>query len=404
MNTRSAAALLALLLAALAPPARGAGAGDADGSRDGLRMLVTFAIPASAQVGGAGPVYRRPSAYSGPGALDATLDRIAREHALRRIEGWTLRALGVWCEVDEARDPESRARVLAALAADPRVESAQPMQRFAAQSTRAHDPYRDLQPAAIRSELDPAHRIARGRGVRVALVDSGVDASHADLRGAIAPARDFVGGGERGAHGTEVAGVIAARANNGVGITGVAPEARIVDLRACWVERGATACNSYTLARALDAALVSRAGIINLSLAGPDDPLLARLLATAEARGILVVAAVPDGVSAARSFPARLESVLAVVGSERDEPGAVRAPARDVLTTKPGDRYDFASGSSLAAAHVSGAAALYRDAVPSAAPAEVREALRRWPGESLVSLLACGRDARRGIAPPACRR
>ncbi|HVF33944.1 MAG TPA: S8 family serine peptidase, partial [Candidatus Saccharimonadia bacterium] len=342
-------------------------------------------------VGGAG-AYRRPAGYGGPVALEGVLDRIAREHALRRVDGWTMRALEVWCEVFEARDGAARERALVALARDPRVESAQPMQRFEAQAMRP-DPYRDLQPAALSGELAAAHRVARGRGIRIAVIDSGVDATHADLRGALERGRDFVGGGERGTHGTGVAGVIGARADNGVGITGVAPEARLSDLRACWDEGGHTACNSYTLARALDAALAARPGVINLSLAGPEDPLLARLLAVAETRGIVVVAAVPPGFAVAQAFPAGLASVLAVVEHERDEPGAVRAPGKDVLTTLPGDRYDFASGSSIAAAHVSGAAALYRETVPDASPARVRAALRAWPERTLAQVLQCGRDS-----------
>ena len=391
MNTARAARLLGWLLGACAAAGVTAREPDApDAARDARRMLVTLAIPASAHVGGAGPSYRRPAAYGANATLEAALDRIAREHALERIGGWTMSALGVWCEVFEARDAGAHARALGALAADPRIDSVQPMGRFRAQAAGA-DPYRDLQPQPLTGDLERAHRIARGRGIRVALIDSGVDASHADLRGAMDRARDFVGGGERGAHGTEVAGVIAARAGNGVGIAGVAPEARLHDLRACWLEDGATACNSYTLARALDAALATRAGVINLSLAGPDDALIERLLAAAEARGVLVVAAVPDDARLADAFPARLASVLAVVGSERDEPGAVRAPGRDVLTTLPGNRYDYASGSSIAAAHVSGAAALYREAVPAAAPAQVRAALRHWPARTLASLLSCGR-------------
>lgn len=361
--------------------------------RDELRLLVTVAMPPAAQAGGAGPAYRRPSAYSGSVALEATLDRIAREHALARVGGWTMRSLGVWCEVYEARDAEARERALAALARDEGVESAQPMRRFEAQAALG-DPYHDLQPASVREELAAAHAIARGRGVRVAVIDSGVDATHADLEGAVAPRGDFVGGGERGAHGTEVAGVIAARAGNGVGIAGIAPEARLEDLRACWSEPGgATACNSYTLARALDAAIAARPAVINLSLAGPEDPLLARLLEAAEARGIVVVAAVPPGSASQDAFPARLPTVLAAIESERGDDGAIGAPGRDVLTTRPGDRYDFASGSSIAAAHVSGLAALYREAAPRATPAEVRAALRTWPATPMPALLRCAGHA-----------
>ena len=81
-------------------------------------------------------------------------------------------------------------------------------------------------------------------------------------------------------HGTAVTGLISARPGNGIGIHGLAPNAELYALRACWEPRyGFGLCSTYTLAQALDYAIEVRARIINLSLAGPDDPLLTRLVA-----------------------------------------------------------------------------------------------------------------------------
>src|SRR6202030_892738 len=123
-----------------------------------------------------------------------------------------------------------------------------------------------------------AHPWSRGEGVKVAIIDTGVDIEHPDLRGSIAAAVNFVDADDaqfrRDRHGTEMAGVIAAVANNGQGIVGIAPGARLFVFKACWQEQaGADAahCNSFTLARALSAAFDAHAQIINMSLAGPDD-------------------------------------------------------------------------------------------------------------------------------------
>lgn len=133
---------------------------------------------------------------------------------------------------------------------------------------------------------DLAHRWATGQGVKVAVVGTGVDTKHPDLHGRIIRTINFVEGGERtfarDSHGIAVAGVIAATADNEVGIFGIAPQADIVVVKACWQPAPGTqeaVCSSWTLAKAIDFTILVRAQILNLSLAGPPDPLLARFLA-----------------------------------------------------------------------------------------------------------------------------
>jgi subtilisin family serine protease len=250
--------------------------------------------------------------------------------------------------------------------------------------------------------------------VRIALIDAGVDAAHPDLDGRIALQRNFVGAtpqhvAER--HGTEVAGVIAAVANNKLGIVGIAPAAQLLAYRACWTApppaTGAR-CNSYTLALALGAALASDAHIINLSLGGPADPLLQELLAHALARGTIVVGAVPpdrrlDG------FPVGVPGVIAVASAEDVQTGDVqaaagvlRAPGRDILTLEPGGHYDYASGSSLATAHVSGALALLLALKPGESAAELAARLRRSQGGAGASIDLCSAIAGLRGATAAC--
>jgi subtilisin family serine protease len=212
------------------------------------------------------------------------------------------------------------------------------------------------------------------------LIDTGVDVSHPDLHGRIAAARNFVDRDEPrfglDRHGTAVAGVIAAVANNRQGIVGIAPEATLRVYKACWQRPAAGAparCNSFTLAQALAAAIDDGAVLFNLSLGGPADELLARLLSHAIAHGRIVVAAVPPG-GALDGFPLGVPGVIGVDSGGRPErAGVLRAPGRDILTLVPGGHYDFASGSSLAAAHVTGVVALL---LTEQAPLTQRQVLR----------------------------
>jgi subtilisin family serine protease len=213
-------------------------------------------------------------------------------------------------------------------------------------------------------DVSGAHVWSRGEGVRVAIIDTGIDASHPDLAGRVVKQEDFVDGGRataRDRHGTAVAGIIAAVENNSLGIVGIAPAARIYAMRACWpAPRDAHAvCSTLTLAKALAAAIEARIDIVNLSLTGPSDPLLTRLIEVGLSRGVVFVGATPPG-SEGSAFPTGIQGVISVnaAGAKASADSVLFAPGSEVLTLVPDGRYDFLSGSSLAAASVSGGIAL----------------------------------------------
>ena len=331
--------------------------------------------------------FRGDSAYAGlpawngsPPAQQRVAEDLAREQGLRVTGSWPMPALGVQCFTLQLPPGLVASEVVRRLSLDPRVESAQLLQQF--HSLGHDDPLFALQPTAQVWHLADVHQHTRGEHVRVAVVDTGVQLDHPDLRGQVVLARNLVD--EQGfpaeMHGTAVAGIIAAHADNGLGMVGVAPQAQLLALRACWpVVRGglAATCNSLTLARALQLAMDENAQIINLSLSGPQDTLLARLLDAAMGRGIAVVAAV-DPTAASGGFPADHAGVVAVSGS--DDPPALRrgvlAPSRDIPSTLPGSRWDLVSGSSFAAAEVSGLLALLREAHPSSTARQLGAALQ----------------------------
>jgi subtilisin family serine protease len=317
--------------------------------------------------------YGRQPGYAGSDRALAQAADLAAEHGLRELKAWTIAALNWRCmlyrlpmDAAGANPQAAREAMLARLAADPRVRLAQPLNSFETLSEAPgyNDPYLPLQQGFSAIDAAGAQRVTRGEGITVAVIDTGIDSRHPDLAGRVAESRDFVGrtsAGER--HGTEVAGVIAASANNGLGIVGVAPAARLLAYRSCWaVAPGAPArCNSFTLAQGLAAAISAGASVINLSLGGPRDPLLERLASEAMARGIVIVGALPAG-GRRSGFPTALPGVLAVMASEDGvaAAGLLAAPGQRILTLVPGGGYDYASGSSLASAHVSGAVALLR--------------------------------------------
>ena len=321
----------------------------------------------------AGHAGSSPRGYDGLAAYGPTphaqrlLRGLEREYGMREITAWPIAPLHMHCAVLEIPAGADRAAVLAALTQDRRVRIAQPLQTFATQTSGYDDPYVGLQRGFQKIDVPNAHPWSRGEGVRIAIIDTGADDLHPDLRGVIVEMGNFVdsdvGQFRRDRHGTELAGVIAAVANNREGIVGIAPGARLSIFKACWQlrdDQDSARCNSYTLARALTAALDSHAQVVNLSLAGPADPLLRQLIQEGLRRGILFVGAAPPEMVKPEDPLLQFDGVIEVAGDGiLGGPGApLRAPGREILTLLPGGHYDFASGTSLATAHVTGIVAL----------------------------------------------
>ena len=342
------------------------------------QVLVLLRLPA--------PHFRPDASYTGSYDRGAGSDarrkiaeRIATQYGLKVIDGWPVAALGVDCFVMEAPGDVAPAQIVEKLSLDPAVESAQQMQLF---RVLARDPLYPLQPSAKLWHLGDLHKITTGRHVRVAEIDTGVDVNHPDLTGQVAVARNFVDGRHDVAewHGTAIAGIIAARADDGTGIAGIAPQAKFLALRACWQAAApgdaAALCSSFTVARALQFALDENAQVINLILGGPRDRLLERLLDIALSRGITIVGAA-DPELGNGGFPASHRGVLAVAGDDgHDVAGDILlAPGRDIPTTMAGQKWGFVTGSSFAAAHVTGLVALLREIAPELRPDQLREAL-----------------------------
>jgi len=291
----------------------------------------------------------------------------------------------------------------------PHVLMAQPDFVYETSGTRKANAARssDLQygPRLIRA--DRLRGSVTGKGIRIALVDTGLDASHPAFKDKIVEQVDVTGKGfTPDIHATLLAGIIASTpppetANlktnepaQGKGVFGIAPSAKILAIKACQPQatRSIRAeCWSFSLAQGLDFAIQHSAAIINLSLggpAGPEEKLLKQILDVATSRGIVVVAAAGNnGPRGQPGFPAALPSVIAVTAVDAKEqlyPNATQgdfvdlaAPGVEIISTSPGSKFLVSSGTSLAAAFVTGAAALVLEEKPHLSPHALQTLLER---------------------------
>jgi filamentous hemagglutinin family protein len=237
-----------------------------------------------------------------------------------------------------------------------------------------------LQYSLSKLRLTEAHRVSRGEQIVVAVIDSEVDRTHPDLKTVKFEAFDALGDNmaEPHAHGTSMTGAIASRGR----ILGVAPGVDVLAIKAF----GSAGGNTFEIIKGLDWAAAHGAKIVNMSFAGPPDPMLSRALAVARRKGMVLIAAAGNaGPKSPPLFPAADPNVIAVTATDLDDkvfPGAnrgkyiaVAAPGVDVLALSPGGRYEMSTGTSIATAHVSGLAALLLQRNPTLGHEGVRRIL-----------------------------
>lgn len=384
--------ILAALTLVVAPGALLAQRMDAE--RD---ILVTFDNAGARTTTSTAP-YRARKRYALTAEAKQQAKAVAAEYRLKQVDQWPIKSLSVYCFVYRVASGENREHVIDRLRADARVESAQALNVFetgANPATEYDDTYAELQHGLDSLDLTRAHRHSRGRGVRITIIDSNADTDHEDLKGRIRHVENFAGKNvapDR-QHGTAVTSVIAANANNAKGIVGVAPEAKVDLYVACWsdAESDVTICDSFTLAKALDTVLERPPDVLNLSLVGPADALLQRLLLKAYEQNIVVIAARPADGEHSHQFPASMPEVIDVGSSNSNEHGSGRpiyAPGEQILVAVPDNAYDFRSGSSLAAAHVSGVVALLLAISPGADSGTIKTLLEESQHDATTGRLS----------------
>ncbi|WP_442269896.1 type VII secretion-associated serine protease mycosin [Streptomyces sp. M-16] len=263
--------------------------------------------------------------------------------------------------------------------------------------------------ALQRLMLDALWARTKGKGVRVAVIDTGVDRANPQLSGALDPGagRDFLdpkggdGTNDTVGHGTKVAGLIAARPQEGTGFVGLAPEATVIPIRQ---NDGQGNGNAATLAQAIDHAVAKGAQVINISQdtdapLTPDSDLGKAVQRALDAKAVVVASAGNDGLNGQkrRTYPAAFPGVLAVASSDRNneraafsQPGdfiGVAAPGVDMVSTVPGFGQCIDNGTSFSAPYVAGVAALLRAEHPQWTPQEVV-----WQIQNTAERAVNGRD------------
>jgi hypothetical protein len=325
----------------------------------------------------------------------AQINTLQQRFRLTRIESQTFALTGT--TVYRWRVPRdiSVPRAVQAIEGDPRVASAQPNYLFTLQQ--------DAQPAKLDAAPNPgslgdpaqyglgklrlpqAHGISKGDNVLVAVIDSGIDGAHPELSGAITQSYDATDAKspvKPHTHGTAMASLIVAHGK----LLGSAPRARILAIRAFDPAGKSAEGTTFSILKGLNYAAASGARVINMSFAGPSDPAIHRSLEAARKKGIVLVAAAGnEGAKSPPMYPAADPNVIAVSATDADDlileqsnRGnyiAVAAPGSQIMVAIPDGGYEMSSGTSHAAAEVSGIIALMLERKPGMTPEQARATL-----------------------------
>jgi hypothetical protein len=292
------------------------------------------------------------------------IGKIGGKYNLGLIETYDIKALTLKAAIFKTQ--EDIFRLIHSIGREDGVVLAQPNYIFRTMA----EPMSDMQNTYKVMNLKKLHEHFSGKGVIVAVIDTGIDTQHRDLKERIVSSENLLRDSpyQPEIHGTAVAGVIGASIN-GFGIEGVAPESSILSLRACRQVsemRPEGECYTSSISRAIDIAIEKKAKLVNMSFGSiSPDKLILKLIEEGAKRGIIFVAPVGNMPHQEDlSFPASHPDVVAVVGvDDRGDPypnqeiakkARVLAPATNVMTTIPGDKHNFLTGTSMASACVTG--------------------------------------------------
>ena len=230
--------------------------------------------------------------------------------------------------------------------------------------------------------------VTTGKGVTVAVIDTGVKANHEDLpnlrRVEVTNGKEPLGLEDATGHGTHVAGIIGAAMGNGKGGAGIAPGATILSLR---VVNAAGYIYDSALIAALRTAVKNGAQIVNISIGGTAyNAVFQKVINEAAEAGVTVVAAMGNDGTNCLNYPAGYDNVIGVVSVDRTNNrasgssygtwGDVAAPGASIYSTTYTGSYGPKSGTSMASPVVAGVAALYKSVHPNATPAQITARLK----------------------------
>lgn len=318
-----------------------------------------------------------------PSATSQAINQIAQRYDLIQLEAQSLPLIGTTLYRWRIASHHPVADVVGALEDERIVASAQPNYVFTLQdaTTISSDTRGEAAQYVLgKLQIAQAHQVATGKAVLIAVIDSEIDAKNSNLDGTVAKNFDALGGEERpDRHGTAMAGAIAAHGR----LLGIAPGAQLLAARAFGDTPGEAKGTSFAIYKGLQWAADNAARIVNMSFAGPADPVLHRLLAAAYEKDMVLIAAAGNaGPNSGPLYPAADPAVIAVTATDNNDSlfkmanrgpyVAVAAPGVEILALAPSETFQITTGTSVAAAHVSGIAVLLLERQPSLKPADVR--------------------------------
>ncbi len=331
-----------------------------------------------------------------PGNLPRSVgDAFAADHGSTVVDYFQLARLNAHVFLLAVRDTSQFGRVFNDMVQDQRPLWVQPNPAFAtspaSQASSPGNQNPSKQYALDRLRIAPIHDVITGKGIRIAIIDSGVAVAHEALAGARISILDVVAKPNAPLttatpeiHGTAIASIIVGRAT----LQGVAPDVDLLAVRAFRQtdsKSGAARSNAFYLSKGISAAIDRAVRVINLSLTGPQDRLVAHTVEQALMSRIAVVAAAGNsGPGAPPAYPAAQPGVIAVTATDsvdrlyryanRGSYITLAAPGVDILVAKP-KGYDYLSGTSMAAAYVSGLSALMIGRAGDLSPTSLRKLL-----------------------------
>jgi subtilisin family serine protease len=317
------------------------------------------------------------------------LVRLAQRLGLTLIQSQSFSLSGRTLLQFQINNGRSVVSVLRSLARYARISAAQPnylylLQQGAPAVTR--EVPRDssvVQYVVDKLHLREAHEITNGDDVAIAVIDSQVDGMQPELAGSVAGTFDATGQPPAPhPHGTAIAGAIAAHAK----LIGIAPRVKLFAARVFSGSGENAQASTFNLLKGIDWAASQNVRILNMSFAGPNDPMIRNMISKAHARGLVMVAAVGNaGPRSPPLYPAAYPDVIGVTATDSDDKlmpqanrgrqVAVSAPGVDIVAPAPSGSYQVTSGTSVAAAHVSGVVALLLARDPKLTPTAVKKIL-----------------------------
>lgn len=332
-----------------------------------------------------------------PGTMDRSAGAaFAADHNSTVVDYFKLPGLNAHVFLLSLRDAAQFGQRFKKMAQDPRPLWVQPNPAFATSPSRklsSTDPKPNigLQYALAQVHIEPVLDVTRGGGVPVAMVDSGVAISHEALADAsisvldvIAKPNSVLTEATPEVHGTAIASIIVGHGQ----LQGIAPDVDLLAIRAFKEtdpKSGAARSSAFYLSKGISAAIDRGARIINLSLTGPQDRLVAHTVEQALMARIVVIAAAGNaGPGAPPAYPAAQAGVIAVTATDngdhlyryanRGPYVTLAAPGVDILVAQP-KGYGYLSGTSMATAYVSGLSALMISQVDDLTPVRLRKLL-----------------------------